>query len=116
MCKLTFRAYYLYTLLLLVFGSFSAVVSACHTDSGVVSFISSTEQTVDLAAWEIPNHATTPAELFERSELSDVHSGHREAAPVFRLKPDWCDLSFAASATFLPVTQQLFLRFRNLRH
>jgi hypothetical protein len=116
MCKLTFRAYYLYTLLLLVFGSFSVIVSACHTGSDVVSFISSTKQKVDLTAWEIPNHATTPAELFERSELSDVHGGHREAVTVFRFKPDWCNLSFAAFPFFLPVTQQLFLRFRNLRH
>ncbi len=116
MRKLTFRAYHLYSLLLLVFGSFSAVVSACHTDSAVVSFLSSTKQTVDLTAWEIPNHATTPVELFERSELTDAHGGHRVCSPVLRLRPDWCDLSVPVLITFLPVTQQLFLRFQNLRH
>ncbi len=116
MYKLTFRAYHLYSLLLLVFGSFSAVVSACHTDSAVVRFVSNSKQTVGLAIWEIPNHAVTPVEIFERSELNDVHDGHRELVSFFRLRLDWCDLSTPVFVTFLPVAQQLFLRFCNLRH
>jgi hypothetical protein len=116
MCKPTFRPYQLFSLLLLVSGSFSLVLSACQTDGSVVRFISNTKQTVDLATWEIPNHATAPVELFERSEPNDVHSGHRELAAVFRPRLDWCDLSVSVFVTFLPVAQQLFLRFCNLRH
>ena len=111
-----FFTYHFFSLLLLVFCSFSSAVRTSQSDGTSIGFSSDTAQVTHFAAWEIPNHTTTPVEISERSELTDVHSGHRAATPIFRLRLGWGRVWIPVFYTLLALAQPLFISVSNLRH